>query len=146
MSGVTFHPMSDDYAVCASVAEADLRRAHELGFAMVINNRHDDETSEQLSSDEAAQIAAQLGMAYAHIPIQGSAVSESDLTALHEARTRANGPVLAYCGSGRRSSLLWAMNEVAEGRMSPDEVLKRAQSEGYDLHPIRPQLEALYTL
>jgi uncharacterized protein (TIGR01244 family) len=48
----------------------------------------------------------------------------------------APGPVLAFCRSGTRSTLVWAL---ARARMGDDAETLRAKAEaaGYDLAPIR---------
>jgi uncharacterized protein (TIGR01244 family) len=54
----------------------------------------------------------------------------------------ATGPVLAYCRSGTRSTLLWALAEASNGA-DPDELSATAAAAGYDLSPIRALLEIL---
>ena len=52
----------------------------------------------------------------------------------------ANGPVLAYCASGTRCSVLWALGSAAE--LGVDQVLETTQNAGYALENLRPTLEA----
>ena len=52
------------------------------------------------------------------------------------------GKVLAYCRSGTRSTLLWALAEASAGK-SPDELAEQAARAGYDLGPIRALLDML---
>ncbi len=49
----------------------------------------------------------------------------------------AEGPVLAYCKSGTRSILAWAMAQTASGTLRPDEALAMAAKAGYDLSGVR---------
>ena len=54
----------------------------------------------------------------------------------------AAGPVLAYCRSGTRSTLLWSLAQAAQGS-DPDSIAAQAAGAGYDVAPIRPLLEML---
>ena len=54
----------------------------------------------------------------------------------------AAGPVLAYCRSGTRSTLLWSLAQAAIGR-APDTIATEAAGAGYDVTPIRPLLDRL---
>ena len=51
------------------------------------------------------------------------------------------GPVIAYCRSGNRSTVLWALNQA--GRMPEDEILSTADAAGYDLSGVRPLIASL---
>ena len=54
----------------------------------------------------------------------------------------ADGKVLAYCRSGTRSTLLWALAESAQGG-DPDSLTNMAAKAGYDLSPVRPLMDML---
>jgi uncharacterized protein (TIGR01244 family) len=51
----------------------------------------------------------------------------------------AQGPVLAYCASGTRCSVLWSL--VKAGSMPTDEILQATAKAGYDLSGLRPRLD-----
>jgi len=51
------------------------------------------------------------------------------------------GPVLAYCASGTRCTVIWALGAVAT--QSVDETLALAARAGYDLAGLRPRLEQI---
>ncbi|MEM9550788.1 MAG: TIGR01244 family phosphatase, partial [Pseudomonadota bacterium] len=46
---------------------------------------------------------------------------------------------LAYCASGTRCSVVWALGHA--GEMGIDEVLNRATEAGYQLEGLRPSLQ-----
>ncbi|MCC6479566.1 MAG: TIGR01244 family phosphatase, partial [Sphingomonadaceae bacterium] len=52
------------------------------------------------------------------------------------------GPVLAYCRSGTRSTLLWALSEASQGG-DPDALTNMAAKAGYDINPVRPLMDML---
>ena len=53
----------------------------------------------------------------------------------------APGPVLAYCASGTRCSVIWALGQA--GQQPVDDILGATARAGYDLSGLRPTLEAL---
>ena len=53
-----------------------------------------------------------------------------------------NGPVLAYCASGTRCSVIWAMGEAVSGT-EISVILEKTQSAGYDLTGLQPTLQNL---
>jgi uncharacterized protein (TIGR01244 family) len=55
---------------------------------------------------------------------------------------QAEGPILAYCRSGTRSTLLWALAAAKQGE-APDTIARMAAQAGYDVSPIRPMIDML---
>ena len=51
-----------------------------------------------------------------------------------------DGPVLAYCASGTRCSVVWALAQA--GKMPTHEILSQTAQAGYDLEHLRPMLNA----
>ena len=83
---------------------------------------------------EAAAKAAGLG--YIAIPITHQGFTEAQVAAMGDALDAAGGPVLAFCRSGTRSTLVWAL---AQGRAGGEfrTLARKAEAAGYDLSPIR---------
>ena len=111
---------------------ADLK-AH--GVTMLVNNRPDNEDAGQpLSSDlEAAARAA--GMEYRHIPIRYG-MGPSDVEAMRDAiNATGEGKLLAFCRSGNRSTLAWAVARSEDGA-EPEELHKCAEAAGFSLAPV----------
>jgi uncharacterized protein (TIGR01244 family) len=68
--------------------------------------------------------------------------SEGQVKAMSEALAQAGGPVLAYCRSGTRSTLLWALAEASRGA-DPDAIAAQAAQAGYDIGPVRALVDML---
>ena len=81
-------------------------------------------------------------MDYIAIPVTHAGFSEPQVKAMAEALERADGPTLAYCRSGTRSTLLWALAEASQGG-DPDALTNIAAKAGYDVSPIRPLMDML---
>lgn len=95
------------FAVAPQLLPGDLPGLKAAGFAGLVNNRPDREEAGQPSSDEMAEAARRLGLRYAHIPVVPGRISDADARALSRFIGEAGGPVLGYCRSGNRSSILW---------------------------------------
>jgi sulfide:quinone oxidoreductase len=107
-------------------------------FRRIINNRPDGEEPGQPSSTEIEAAARAAGIEYIHIPVLASAIGDDDVTAFAKA-IDCGGPTLAFCRTGTRSTMLWALSET--GKCSPDDILGTAKRAGYDLNALRPRLE-----
>ena len=70
----------------------------------------------------------------------GGAISRDNIGAQKKAMTTAEGPVFAYCASGNRSSIVWALAQA--GDVCADELIAAAARWGYDLEPFRAALAA----
>ena len=54
----------------------------------------------------------------------------------------ARGKVLAYCRSGTRSTLLWALAAASKGA-DPEAITQAAAAAGYDVSPVRGAMQEL---
>lgn len=133
--------ITPDYAVSPQINPGDLATIKAAGFTTVINNRPDAEIPEALQ-DKAMRAAAQaLGLTFVTNPVIGGALTMANVTAQRAALDAATGPVFAYCASGNRSSIVWAL---AEAKNRPvDDLVGLAAKHGYQLDHLRPQIEAL---
>jgi len=105
------------------------------GVTMLVNNRPDNEDAGQpLSADlEAAADAA--GMEYRHIPIRYG-LGPSDVEAMRDAmHATGDGKLLAFCRSGNRSTLAWAVARAEDGA-EPEELHRLAEAAGFNLSPV----------
>ncbi|HAI58801.1 MAG TPA: TIGR01244 family phosphatase [Xanthomonadaceae bacterium] len=128
-------------SVAAQISVSDVADFAAAGFTLLINNRPDGEVEGQPEAAVIAAEARRCGLEFVDLPVVGGAISEADVDAFDAALARAPGPVLAYCRSGTRSTMLWALAEVR--RRPVDAVLADCQRAGYDLDALRPRLQAL---
>ena len=76
------------------------------GVALIVNNRPDGEEPGQPTSAEIERAALAAGLRYRHIPVAGG-IGPDEVAAMAAAMDE--GKLLAFCRSGTRSTLLWAM-------------------------------------
>ena len=129
------HHLAEQLSVTAQIAVADIPVLAAQGFRSIINNRPDGEANGQPINAVLEAAAQQAGMQWRHIPVAGRP-EQAQVDAFSSALKEVPGPVLAFCRSGNRSSMLWALQ--AEG--SADDILRAARTAGYDLSPLRPSL------
>lgn len=107
----------------------------------IVNNRPDGEEPGQPSSDDIEAAAQKLGLQYIHIPIQPGKFSNEQIAGFSEALANQPGPVLAFCKSGTRSTVLWALSQA--GKADPDAIVCAAAEAGYDIRGLKPMIEHL---
>lgn len=134
-----FRKLNALVSVAGRIAPADVAEAARLGYTTIINNRPDDEQPGQPTGAEIADAAQAAGLAYHAIPIGHDGFPEERIVAMARALDKADGPVLAYCRSGTRSTFLWAL---ARARLGDDgtALAREAAEAGYDVAPIRAWL------
>jgi uncharacterized protein (TIGR01244 family) len=115
---------------------ADIPALAAAGIRLIVNNRPDGEEPGQPASAEIEAAARAAGLDYRHIPIAGGFPPER-VEAMAQALEQ--GPVLAFCRSGTRSTFLWALARAARGAPAEESVAAAAAA-GYDLAPLRARL------
>ncbi|WP_157216474.1 TIGR01244 family sulfur transferase [Flavisphingomonas formosensis] len=137
-----FRTLDDTIMVAGQVNPADIAEAAALGVTFVINNRPDEEQPGQPAGSEIEAAAKKAGLGYAAIPITHAGFSMNQVEAMRAALEAAPGKVLAFCRSGTRSTLVWALARATMGD-APDALAAKAEAAGYDLSPIRASLDTL---
>lgn len=132
--------LTPSLSVASQIAPSDLGALAAQGFRAVINNRPDGEAGDQPPSAMIAEAAQRAGLAYRHVPVVSGKITDDDVAAFAAALDELKGPVLAFCRSGTRSTVLWALSEAE--RLDPERILGTAADAGYDLWALRPRLEA----
>lgn len=138
-----FRKLTDDVYASPQIGLAEIEEARALGIALIVNNRPEGESDDQVPGDEIAAAAAAAGIDYVAIPVTHAGFAEHQVTAMVDALARSKGKVLAYCRSGTRSTLLWALAGAKAGE-DPDQLAGQAASAGYDVTPIRQIMDVLH--
>ena len=127
--------LDDKTLVDGQIVPADVAALKALGVTMIVNNRPDGEDVGQATSDEIEAAATAAGIDYRHVPI-ARGMGPSDIEAMRDAMHAAGtGKIFAYCRSGNRSTLAWAVAKNEDG--VPREELERcAEGAGFTLGPI----------
>ncbi len=138
-----FRKIDDKTYASPQIDVANIAEAKALGVGLIINNRPEDESPDQPPGAEIEAAASAAGIAYVAIPVTHAGFSMPQVEAMQAALAAAGDKaVLAYCRSGTRSTLLWALAQARMG-MATDAIFAQAAEAGYDVSPIMPQLDFL---
>ena len=126
--------LDEKTSVSGQVQPADVAGLKGSGVTMVVCNRPDGEEPGQPTAAEIEQAAEAAGLQFRFVPIIRG-IGPSDVEAMQEALDAAEGKVLAYCRSGTRSALTWAVAKREQGA-SIEELQQAAEGAGVDLTPV----------
>lgn len=127
------------YAVSPQISPQDIAAFAKDGFRKIICNRPDDEVPLELNSAALRALAESAGLTFEVLPLTRDTLSADKGREQARMVESAGGKVLAYCASGTRSTVIWAIGQ--RGSMSDDEIIRAAAKAGYDLGPIWPLIE-----
>ena len=121
--------------VSGQIMPEDVAALKELGVTLVVNNRPDGEDSGQPAGAEIEAATRAAGIDYRHVPI-ARGMGPSDIEAMREAiNSVEGGKLLAFCRSGNRSVLAWAVARSEDG-VPGAELDRMANAAGFDLGPV----------
>lgn len=134
-------PLSESYAVSPQITPEDLATLQAAGYTTIINNRPDAEIAPDLHARQMRAAAEAMGLVFVVNPVISGALTMDNVTAQRAAIDAATGPVLAYCASGNRSSVVWALAHA--GDHATDDLIGLPARFGYQLEMLRGQIDAL---
>lgn len=99
--------LSETCAVSSQIQPGDVASIAADGFLTIICNRPDGEDAGQPGFTAIAAECEAHNVAFHHIPIDRSGLTMDMVESFRDAVAASSGPVLAYCRSGQRSSVIW---------------------------------------
>ena len=99
------------------------------------------EISEDLQGSRMQQAAEALGLTFVFNPLTPGSFTPENIAVQSAAVAGSAGPVFAYCASGNRCSIVWAMMNA--GTLPTDDLIAIPARFGYRLDHLRPTLDAL---
>lgn len=135
--------INKNLSVSEQITISDLKLLKEQGFELIICNRPDFEEVNQALVADIESHAIELGLKFLHIPISKSGPTMQAVEMTKQALDEASGPILAYCRSGQRSTMLWSLATALSGGVSADEIIATASAAGFKIDGLRPTLESL---
>ena len=137
-----FKQLVDGFYVAGQLQDRDFAAAAARGVRTVVNNRPDGEAPDQLPHAQAAAAAHAAGLDYHYLPVVNGHLTIETVEVMRELMADVDGPILAYCRSGTRSTFLWAF--ASAPGLPPRTIVEAAAHAGYDLTGIAPQLHAMH--
>ena len=138
-----FRKLTDRILVSPQITLDQVAQAKADGVTIIVNNRPDDEEPGQVNGAEIEAAAKAAGIAYVAVPVGHGGFAPWQLDGMAGALDQAGtGKILAYCRSGTRSTLLWALTRARAGD-NADVLAAQAAAAGYDITPVRQIMDAL---
>ncbi|WP_397543078.1 TIGR01244 family sulfur transferase [Roseovarius salis] len=130
--------LTDDFSVSPQIEADSLSEIARAGYRSVLCNRPDDEEPGQTAYERIAAAAGEEGLEARSVPIVSGVITAEALEDFRAALDELPKPILAYCRSGTRCTMLWAITR--HGEMDDAEIQRRAAEAGYDVSGILRQL------
>ena len=119
------------YNVSPQIHPSDVITLSEAGFEKVICNRPDFEVPPEIQSKEIEKVAKECGILFEYHPLTHDTMNAHNIKKQMGFLDNCTNSVLAYCASGTRCTVAWALGQV--GKMPMDAILETALKSGYDL-------------
>ncbi|WP_300073546.1 TIGR01244 family sulfur transferase [uncultured Ruegeria sp.] len=134
-------PITPRYSVSPQIAVEDVPAIAEAGFVKVICNRPNMEVPTDMQSDAIGEAVRAAGLEYEVLELTHQTMTPENVALQRDLAESCSGPVLAYCASGTRCSVVWALGQCDS--MSTDEILNATTKAGYQLEGLRPTLDQI---
>ena len=135
---MTVKALSPNVSVSPQISADEAAAAAQNGFRSIIGNRPDGEAPGQPAWSEIEAAARDAGLETRHIPVAINAIDEVAVAEFAQALETMPKPVLAYCGSGRRSAVLWALSN--NGSLTAEERIRTGKRAGFDFERLRSRM------
>lgn len=132
-------PLTPHLSVMPQITPADIAELVRSGYRSIISNRPDGESPDQPDWSAIKATATRYGMEARHIPVDAREISRAQVEQFRRALRQLPKPIAAFCRTGTRAVLLWAL--ANEGNLDVDERVRIAAAAGYDLEPLRARLD-----
>lgn len=130
--------IDDEITVAPQITVADVSLIAELGFKTLVANRPDHEEPGQPAMEDIERAAREHGLDWVYLPVASGNILDSDVDAFDPMIRDAKKPVLAFCRSGTRCCVLWALSSAR--RKPADELISKARHAGYDISGLVPRM------
>lgn len=130
--------LTDDISVAPQLTPADVADIS-TKFKSLLCNRPDNEGgADQPLFADIEELAVEAGMTVKYQPVSSKEIRDIDVDDFEDSIADLPKPVLAYCRSGTRCTVLWALSEA--GKQPVDDILKTTANAGYSLDPLRSRI------
>ena len=119
----------DGFYVASQLDSDDVAALPGLGIRSILNHRPEGEASDQTPGPVIAQAALAAGLEYRAAPIATKDVTAAEVAAMRRALRELPQPVCAYCRTGTRAAIAWAL--AVSDRKPHDELIAALDAAGY---------------
>ena len=137
--------LTEGVFVSGQIRQDDLEKLSAQGVRSIICNRPDGEQFGQPRADQISEAAAAHSLEFRSIPMVMGQLSPGHIEQTANAMAEMPTPILVYCASGMRSTMLWALAETQSpagpGKLTGDQIIAAAADAGYDISGLRHLLD-----
>ncbi|MBW0146312.1 TIGR01244 family sulfur transferase [Marinobacter arenosus] len=130
--------IDDTISVAPQISVDDVAEAARLGFKTLVANRPDHEEFGQPPMADIEAAARQAGLEWIYMPVESGNITDQDVDRFAPMIRDAEKPVLAFCRSGTRCTVLWALSAARE--TPAQEIFTKARNAGYDISGLAPRM------
>lgn len=127
------------YYVSPQIDPMQMGELRAVGITLVLCNRPDAEVPPSHQAEAIRAAAEAEGLKFADQPLTHQSMVPEVIAANRALGADTDEVVLAYCASGTRSCIAWALGQA--GHKDPDEIVSSGAAGGYDLSNIRHVLD-----
>ncbi len=132
--------ITEGYSVTPQIAPSDVAKLAAMGVTTLICNRPDAENPPALQAAVIQAEAEAHGIEFVYNPFQGGTMTQDHIDEQADAIADSEGPVVAYCASGNRSTVVWGFGVA--GQIPVDTIIEIGASHGYPFEQLRQGLTA----
>ncbi len=137
--------ITPNFAVSPQLQPGDLYKIKAAGFKTIIGARPDEEDGVEFFSADVRKQAEALELDFHFVPAEPHDMfNPKVIDAFDAALKNSPGPILAYCKSGTRTAVLWAL--ATARRQSVDAVIKLSEDAGFEFDIMEDELEEQHEL
>jgi len=128
--------LSPDFAVTPQIHVSDIEAIKAEGFTHIICNRPSAESAPGDKPADIEEVATAAGLTFLNNPVVMGQLSMDNVAA-----QKVDGKALAYCASGTRSAIVWAL--AVAGTQPTADILNTLADAGFPMPQLGPQIDAL---
>ncbi len=124
--------ITDSFSVSGQITVDDIAQLKEEGIKTIICNRPDNEDADQPEVEKIKAAAEQAEIQFYFLPVISGQITTEQGEKMSACLEQAPQPIHAYCRSGTRCTILWAITQLMAGE-EKQAVIAQAANAGYDL-------------
>lgn len=132
--------ITEDFSVAPQITPEDIPAIAAAGFRSIMCNRPDDEEPDQPHVSAVTEAARAAGLETCCVPFSSATMTEADVAAFRAALDDMPKPMLAYCRTGTRCTMMWSL--VNYDTLGAETILRATSAAGYDMSGLLAQLQA----
>lgn len=131
------------FFVSPQIEPADMQALKDAGITRILCNRPDSEVPPSLQEESIRAAAEAAGLAFASQPLTHQTMVPEVIAQNSAESVETDDVVLAYCASGTRSTIAWALAQA--GKMPAQDIIEAAAKAGYDIGNMQQVLQRPFT-